>query len=80
MHHVDWWSADGPTDVGNGAPLCWHDHHYVHELRWRIERDPQTGIVTWYQPDGTHAGTTHPRQRPEPVPIRRERAPSLVPT
>jgi hypothetical protein len=70
MHHVDWWDRDGPTDLGNGVPLCWHDHRLVHEQRWRIERDPDTGTIDWFRPDGTHAGTTRPRRRPDPIPIR----------
>jgi hypothetical protein len=70
MHHIDWWDRDGPTDIGNGAPICWHDHHLVHEQRWRITRDMTTGIVDWYRPDGTHAGTSHPRVKPIPIAIR----------
>jgi hypothetical protein len=74
MHHLDWWEHGGTTDIGNGAPLCWHHHHLPHEKRWRIERDPSTGVVTWIKPDGSCAGTTSPRARPKPIP----RASALV--
>jgi hypothetical protein len=66
MHHVDWWDRNGSTDVGNGLPVCWHDHHLVHEQGWRVERDTQTGIVDWFRPDGTHAGRTQPRTTATP--------------
>ncbi|MDQ1520564.1 MAG: hypothetical protein QOI55_1637, partial [Actinomycetota bacterium] len=48
----------------------WHDHHLVHEKRWQITRDTTTGTIHWYRPDGTPAGTTHPRVKPKPIPIR----------
>jgi hypothetical protein len=69
MHHTDWWEHGGATDLGNGLPLCGHDHHLVHEQRWQVARDPRTGIIDWYRPDNTHAGQTHPRTRPQPIPI-----------
>jgi hypothetical protein len=69
MHHIDWWDHDGPTDLGNGIPLCWHDHHLVHELGWHVERDATTGIVTWYRADSSYAGESHPRRPPPPIPI-----------
>jgi hypothetical protein len=69
MHHVDWWDHNGRTDCGNGLPVCGHDHYKVHEGGWRVERDPQTGTIDWYRPDGTHAGQTHPRTRPKPIPV-----------
>jgi uncharacterized protein DUF222 len=68
MHHLDWWDHDGPTDLGNGIPLCWHDHHLVHELGWHVERDSTTGIVAWYRLDGSYAGESHPRRPPPPIP------------
>jgi uncharacterized protein DUF222 len=67
VHHLDWWDHDGPTDLGNGIPLCRHHHHHPHELGWHVERNPDTGIVTWYRPDSTHAGTTQPRAKPPPI-------------
>jgi hypothetical protein len=75
MHHLDWWDHHGPTDVGNGIPLCRHHHHLPHELGWHVERDPHTGTITWYRPDSTHAGTTEPREPPPPVRVTRARVP-----
>jgi hypothetical protein len=71
LHHAWRWEDGGPTDLANGIPLCGHDHWLVHEGRWRVERDHQTGIVTWYRPDGTIHGHTHPRTRPKPRTIRK---------
>jgi hypothetical protein len=71
MHHLDWWDDDGPTDLGNGIPLCRHHHHLPHELGWHVERHPMNGIVSWYRPDSTAAGETHPRTKPPPIPLRR---------
>jgi hypothetical protein len=70
MHHVVSFEEGGNTDVGNGAPVCWHDHHLVHEYGWTITRAPTTGEVNVYRPDGTHVGTTHPRRRPVPIPLK----------
>jgi uncharacterized protein DUF222 len=67
VHHLDWWDHDGPTDVRNGIPLCRHHHHHPHELGWHIEHDATSGTVTWYRPDGTTAGATHPRANPPPM-------------
>src|SRR5262249_44317455 len=69
MHHVDWWGDDGPTALANGVPACWHEHHLLHELGWRIEVDATTGVVRWYRPDGSFAGEVHPRRPPPPIPI-----------
>jgi hypothetical protein len=51
--------------------LCGHDHWLVHEGCWRVERDRDTGMVTWYRPDGTVHGCTEPRARPDPIVVRR---------
>jgi len=36
-HHLQWWSAGGPTDLSNGIPLCSFHHHRVHDDGWEIE-------------------------------------------
>jgi hypothetical protein len=74
MHHIDDWEHGGRTDTTNGVPLCWHEHHLVHEKGWRIQRDFKSGIVTWFEPDGTRAGTVEPRARPQPIPRRTVKA------
>jgi hypothetical protein len=71
LHHEWWWDDGGPTDLANAVPLCGHEHWLVHEGHWRVARDPDTGIVTWYRPDGRVYGHVHPRARPAPIPIRR---------
>ncbi len=39
IHHVRWWSADGPTDVDNLTLLCWSCHANVHHDFWTVTRD-----------------------------------------
>lgn len=68
MHHIQHWEHDGPTDLANGAPLCWVHHRYVHEGKWTIHRQEDHRIDS-YRPDGTHHGRNTPRRRPEPIPI-----------
>jgi len=36
-HHIQWWSAGGPTDLSNGIPLCSFHHHRVHDDGWEID-------------------------------------------
>ncbi|MFZ4894720.1 DUF222 domain-containing protein [Plantibacter sp. Mn2098] len=35
-HHIEWWSAGGRTDLGNGVMLCTHHHHRIHADGWGI--------------------------------------------
>jgi Domain of unknown function (DUF222) len=35
-HHVDFWAADGQTNLGKMVPLCWHHHRLVHEGGWQM--------------------------------------------
>ena len=34
IHHVNWYSLGGFTDIGNMLPLCGRHHHLVHEGGW----------------------------------------------
>jgi hypothetical protein len=70
LHHIDWWTRGGFTDLANGAPVCAHDHRLLHEHGWRIERDYETGVITWFMRDGTVAGTSEPRGPTRRIPIR----------
>ncbi len=46
-HHVQWWSRNPWTAVENGALLCSHHHHLIHQDHWQIEmRDG----VPWFIP------------------------------
>jgi hypothetical protein len=60
LHHVDWWSRGGRTDLARGLPLCTHCHRLVHDQGWTIDLDATTRHVTWRSPDG-HTVTTRPR-------------------
>lgn len=51
LHHVEHWSAGGPTEVGNLVGLCWFHHHLVHEGGWTIEGDPE-GEMVFVSPTG----------------------------
>ncbi|HEU4675541.1 MAG TPA: HNH endonuclease [Motilibacteraceae bacterium] len=46
-HHLDHWADDGPTSLGNSAPLCGHEHWLVHEGGWDIRRSAEPGVVEW---------------------------------
>lgn len=60
IHHVRFYGNGGHTRVDNGVLLCgWH-HHAVHELGWKLDYDPTTGIVTVTSPDGRIRLTSHP--------------------
>lgn len=39
VHHVEWWSRGGPTDLENGLLLCTQCHHRVHDDGWDIRID-----------------------------------------
>lgn len=59
IHHVDWWTHGGRTDIDRLVPLCDRMHHLVHDHRWTIHIHPDRSI-TITRPDGTHI------QRPPP--------------
>ena len=50
IHHIDWWSHDGRTDLDNGVLLCGRHHDLVHHGGWTIDLDASTGQVTWTSP------------------------------
>lgn len=62
-HHVIAWQDGGPTDLANALSMCDHDHHGVHDRRWRITIDDPAlgtnGPVTFTAPNGTRR-TSHP--------------------
>jgi hypothetical protein len=49
-HHIDHWSAGGPTDISNMAVLCVFHHHLVHEGGWQMAGDP-AGELTFTSPE-----------------------------
>lgn len=46
-HHLDPWHAGGRTDLADGALLCSHHHHRVHDAKYRVERS-QGGTFTFH--------------------------------
>jgi hypothetical protein len=63
MHHIVPFELGGLTDLINLLPLCARHHHFVHELGWRLELDPDR-TVTITQPDGTVYARTPIQIRP----------------
>jgi hypothetical protein len=53
IHHIVWWTDNGPTDFENLLPLCEQHHHLVHEGHWTLTMAPNR-VATWTRPDGTH--------------------------
>lgn len=43
IHHVWWWEDGGETCIENGVPLCFGHHHLVHEGKWQISYNAETG-------------------------------------
>jgi hypothetical protein len=50
-HHVTFWGHGGRTDLDNLVLICSFHHKLVHELGWRLTREPD-GQVRWLRPDG----------------------------
>ena len=40
VHHITYYRHGGPTVLSNLVGLCWHHHHLVHDVGWRIDGDP----------------------------------------
>ncbi len=62
IHHIQWWSEGGPTDVSNGALFCDRHHTLVHH-GFRVEGNANHQL-TFYRPDGTLIGVTTPPTNP----------------
>ncbi len=69
IHHITWWSDNGPTDIDNLLPVCETHHHLVHEGRWSISMAPDRAC-TWRRPDGTigYSGAGNNRTKREHPP------------
>lgn len=39
VHHIQWWSKGGKTDLSNGILLCTACHHRIHDDGWQIRID-----------------------------------------
>jgi hypothetical protein len=52
VHHEVPWYEGGPTAVHLSISLCRRHHGLVHEGRWRLHHDHESGIVSVTRPDG----------------------------
>ncbi len=46
LHHLQPWSAHGPTDLDNAAPLCAHHHRRIHDPHYHWQLTPD-GTITF---------------------------------
>ncbi len=58
-HHIIFWSRGGPTNLSNGALLCSHCHHVIHDQGWQIRA---TDTEIWFIPPATVDPTRTPWQ------------------
>ena len=69
VHHLQFWSNNGRTDLINLALLCLFHHHRIHDHDWRLRRhQPHPGApITWIAtaPDGHQL--RQPRQPRQPA-------------
>lgn len=54
IHHVDWWSRGGVTDLHLLVPYCWTHHHFLHEGGFSVTRlqASEGGRLVHRRPDG----------------------------
>jgi len=38
LHHIIWWSLNGPTDIDNLVSLCSYHHHLVHDEHFILSK------------------------------------------
>ncbi|WP_062521211.1 HNH endonuclease [Demequina silvatica] len=58
-HHIIFWSRGGRTDLSNGALLCSHCHHVIHDQGWQIRA---TDTEIWFIPPASVDPTRTPWQ------------------
>ena len=65
IHHIDWWSRGGPTDLRLLVPYCWTHHHFLHEGGFSVSRlgDGEGGRLVHRRPDGTAVPDPQPLVR-----------------
>ncbi len=63
VHHIDWWTNGGETSVANGLLICRRHHRLIHEGRWTVELDHDTGRAIFTDPRGKEIATL-PRGAP----------------
>ena len=52
LHHIQYWSHGGRTELDNLISLCKYHHQLVHDRGYLIAAGP-AGTFTFYDPDGT---------------------------
>lgn len=50
IHHLDWWSRGGGTDLPLLLPYCWAHHHFLHEGGFTVTKCGDR--LTHRRPDG----------------------------
>jgi hypothetical protein len=63
-HHVVHWASGGPTTVDNLVLLCPYHHVLTHDGGWRVAREPMSGEVRAWRPDGTRLDAVSPPPDP----------------
>jgi hypothetical protein len=66
VHHVEYHSEGGPTDVNNGILLCAEHHHMIHASPFTIKMHngkPWILAPRWLNPKQTWKPLGHPRHR-----------------
>lgn len=53
VHHCRPWADGGVTAVDNGALLCRHHHHFLHERGWTVQIPAPRAAPQVIRPDGT---------------------------
>ena len=63
LHHIQFWSHGGRTDLDNLISLCKYHHLLVHERGYLIAAKPG-GSFAFYRPDGTALPPSPPLPKP----------------
>jgi hypothetical protein len=62
-HHIRFWLNGGTTNLTNGAALCTHHHHLIHDGDWEVRINPKDGLPEFLPP--TYIDNTRtPRRNP----------------
>jgi hypothetical protein len=68
IHHLDWWSQGGPTDIANGALFCSRHHTLIHKRGFTVMGDAN-GSMAFHGPDGAYLDSTVPAGRVPTLPL-----------
>ena len=77
IHHIDWWSRGGATDLHLLVPYCWTHHHFLHEGGFNVARlgDSGAGRLVHLRPDGKAIADPEPLVREAVEQLTLEQAP-----